>query len=290
MTVAVCNIGELPVDAKDARLRPDFIVRVRTAGHLPKAGDTSLEAMGRAFMNADGAGNMADIYYGAIRELTLLYPVAGADQLMGYTMAHELGHLLIGAGHRPNGLMRAALSKKELDALKHRHLKFNEAEQAAILHKLRSRLDGFSLSCSAAPESTESGTLRDSCERGDQRIGTLFSFSTGLDPFLGADITILGSDLVGTDQSRSRAPRPRSPWPRGTLMTATVPDCATTGKIQVVTFGHKLPSNVPFGVLGKAVILSPEGITKYYRKGKATNWSGLQGQGRRSDAHASRSA
>jgi hypothetical protein len=76
---------------------------------------------------------MADVYCGAIRELTLLYPVAGADQLMGYAMAHELGHLLIGAGHRPNGLMPAALSKKELDALNHRHLKFNEAEQAAIL-------------------------------------------------------------------------------------------------------------------------------------------------------------
>jgi hypothetical protein len=40
--------------------------------------------------------------------------------------------LLIGAGHRPNGLMRAALSKKELEALNRRHLKFNEAEQAAI--------------------------------------------------------------------------------------------------------------------------------------------------------------
>jgi hypothetical protein len=169
MRVAVCNIGELPalaiehaeteaayvfqsmgveiqwtscgaeVDAADARMRPDFIVRVRAGGKLPKAGDTSLEAMGRAFMNEDGTGNMADLYYGAIQQLTALYPVAGADQLMGYTMSHELGHLLIGAGHRPNGLMRAALSKKELDALSHRHLKFNEAEQAAILHKLQSR-------------------------------------------------------------------------------------------------------------------------------------------------------
>jgi len=172
MTVAVCNIGELPVsaienaeaeaayvfqsmdveirwtscgaevDAADARMRPDFIVRVRVGGHLPKAGATSLEAMGRAFMNVDGTGNMADVYYGAIRELTLLDPVAGADQVMGYTMAHELGHLLIGAGHRPSGLMRAALSKKELEALNRRHLKFNEAEQAAILHKLQSRAGG----------------------------------------------------------------------------------------------------------------------------------------------------
>ena len=93
-------------------------------------------------MNVDGTGNMADVYYGAIRELTPRYPVADGDQLMGYTMAHELGHLLIGAGHRPNGLMRAALSKKELDALNHRHLKFNEAEQTAILRKLRSRAAG----------------------------------------------------------------------------------------------------------------------------------------------------
>jgi hypothetical protein len=38
--------------------------------------------------------------------------------------------------------MRAAWGKKELDALKQRHLKFNEAEQAAILRKLRSRAAG----------------------------------------------------------------------------------------------------------------------------------------------------
>lgn len=172
MSVAVCEIDELPaqvighaeaeatyvfqamaievhwtscgaeVDASDARTRPDFIVRVRAGGHVTKAGPTSLEAMGRAFMNADDAGSMADVYYGAIRELTLLDPVASAEQVMGYTMAHDLGHLLIGAGHRPNGLMRAAMGKKELNALNQRHLKFNEAEQATILRKVRSRVVG----------------------------------------------------------------------------------------------------------------------------------------------------
>jgi hypothetical protein len=74
MSVAACNLGELPaqaieraeaeaayvfqsmgveiqwiscgaeVDAADARMRPNFVVRVRIDGHLPKAGDTSLEA------------------------------------------------------------------------------------------------------------------------------------------------------------------------------------------------------------------------------------------------------
>jgi hypothetical protein len=58
-------------------MRPDFVIRVRVGGHLPKAGSTSLEAMGRAFMNEDGTGNMADVYYCAIRELTLSIPSRG---------------------------------------------------------------------------------------------------------------------------------------------------------------------------------------------------------------------
>ncbi len=145
MTVAVCNVGELPaqvieraeaeaayvfqsmgveirwtgcgaeVDAADARVRPDFIVRVRIGGHLPKAGDTSLEAMGRAFMNVDGTGQHGRRLLRRNPRTDLLCPIAGADQVMGYTMAHKLGHLLIG------------------------HLKFNAAEQAAILRHLQSR-------------------------------------------------------------------------------------------------------------------------------------------------------
>ena len=62
--------------------------------------------------------------------------LAGQDQLLGYVIAHELGHLLIGAGHRPNGIMRASWGKNELDALNRRHLKFNDWERNAILHKL----------------------------------------------------------------------------------------------------------------------------------------------------------
>ena len=167
MSIAVCNIGELPagviehaeaetayvframdveicwttcgaeVGSEDVRMRPDFIVRVRVGGHINQTGPTSLELMGRAFMDPQGVGEMVDVYYGAIHDLTLLYSLAGADQVLGYTIAHELGHLLIGAGHRPSGLMRAAWSKKELDAFKHRHLKFDEPERAAILRKLR---------------------------------------------------------------------------------------------------------------------------------------------------------
>jgi len=169
MSVSVCNMNGLPepairhaedeaayvframgveinwigcgaeVGAEDARIRPDFIVRVRTGGRIAKAGPVSLEAMGRAFMDSTGYGFMVDTYYGAIRDLTLLFPFAGSDQVLGYTIAHELGHLLIGAGHRANGIMRAAWSKAELEALNRRHLRFNDWERAVIIHKLQMR-------------------------------------------------------------------------------------------------------------------------------------------------------
>ena len=173
MNVAVCNVGHIPdaviehaetetayvfrsmdveihwtdcgaVGAEDARMRPDFIVRVRVGGHFTKAGPLSLEAMGRAFLDSADDGFMADTYYGAIHELALLCPIAEGDQLLGYTIAHELGHLLIGRGHRPNGIMRAAWGKPELEALKQRRLKFNQAERAAILSKLRMRVSSGS--------------------------------------------------------------------------------------------------------------------------------------------------
>jgi hypothetical protein len=127
------------VGTADARMRPDFIVRVQTGGHITKAGPVSLDAMGCAFMDTTGYGFMVDTYYGAIRDLTTLFPFAGSDQLLGYTIAHELGHLLIGAGHRPSGIMRASWGKPELEALNHRRLKFNDWERAAITQKLGAR-------------------------------------------------------------------------------------------------------------------------------------------------------
>src|SRR5215469_15343499 len=79
-----------------------FIVRVLPAGHLSKPGPVSLETMGMAYLDSSGIGKMADAYYGAIREAAGLVALMSTDQLLGYTIAHEVGHLLIGAGHRRN--------------------------------------------------------------------------------------------------------------------------------------------------------------------------------------------
>ena len=90
-------------------------------------------------MDSSGNGYMVDAYYGAIHQMTVQFPSVGTDQLLGYTMAHELGHLLIGPGHRANGIMRAAWGRKEIQALHQRRLKFQQAERAVIMRTLQIR-------------------------------------------------------------------------------------------------------------------------------------------------------
>jgi len=169
LRVAVCNVSQVPaavveraeaettyvframnvevhwlgcgaeVGAADARMRPDFIVRIQLGGHITKAGPASLDAMGRAFMDDRGYGYMVDTYYDAIRNLAARFPYANDDQLLGYVVTHELGHLLIGTGHRPSGIMRASWGKGEMEELNKHHLKFNDWERAMILRKLSAR-------------------------------------------------------------------------------------------------------------------------------------------------------
>ena len=65
---------------------------------------------------------------------------------------------------------------------------------------------------------------------------------------VGAAVEILGSDLVGaTSVSFNGAAAPFTVVSRY-LITTTVPADATTGKVEVVTPGRTLSSDVPFRV------------------------------------------
>jgi len=163
--VAVCNLGEIEdwhlknaereaayvfqaadihihwtgcadVGAPDPRLRPNLIVRLRRDGHIAKVGPVSLDSMGRAFIDRAGYGFFVDTYYGAIQDLALLWPLAASDQVLGYVIVHELGHLMLGPGHHPRGIMRATWGREELQAIRQRHLKFDREERAALSRRL----------------------------------------------------------------------------------------------------------------------------------------------------------
>jgi len=98
------------------------------------------------------------------------------------------------------------------------------------------------------------GTTQD----GGTGLGTVFSLSVGLGPFVktsphagkvGAGITVLGTDLTGTTSVSFNGTPAAFEVVSATEITATVPAGATTGKLQVTTPGGVLFSSGPFLVL-----------------------------------------
>jgi uncharacterized repeat protein (TIGR03803 family) len=93
---------------------------------------------------------------------------------------------------------------------------------------------------------------------GANNDGTVFRLSVGLGPFVetqttsgevGAAVKILGSDLTGASSVTFNGTAAMFTVVSRYLITTTVPDGASTGKVEVVTPSGTLSSNVPFRVL-----------------------------------------
>jgi hypothetical protein len=93
---------------------------------------------------------------------------------------------------------------------------------------------------------------------GANNDGTVFSISVGLGPFVqtqptsgkaGAAVKILGSNLTGASSVSFSGTAAAFTVVAPSEITTAVPTGATTGKVQVVTPGGTLSSNVPFRVL-----------------------------------------
>ena len=109
-----------------------FVVRFSNEKPSLPAGRTSLDIMGKAFIDGEQSGITADAYF---REILTVAGERCADAavLLGFVIAHELGHLLLGPGHSPEGLMQAAWGEKQIEALRQRRLKFSP-EDAERIH------------------------------------------------------------------------------------------------------------------------------------------------------------
>jgi len=88
-------------------------------------------------------------------------------------------------------------------------------------------------------------------------LGTVYRFSTGLAPFvitvptsgaIGSGVEILGTNLTGASVVTFNGAAAAFQVVSATEITATVPVGATTGRVQVVTPGGTLSSNVAFRV------------------------------------------
>jgi len=103
---------------------PTFLLRLSNDKPSPTVGPAALDVMGEAFVEQGDSGNTAEAYLRAIRAKAELYHT-DAGVLLGFVLAHELGHLLLGPGHTPDGLMQAVWGRKQIDALRQRRFGFS---------------------------------------------------------------------------------------------------------------------------------------------------------------------
>ena len=162
LSVSVCNLGDMPesdlrraeseatavfrsagveilwrgCDDSPAPGEHSITIRLRNDKPPVTTGSMSLDAMGRAFLGDNGHGYLADTYYQAVSDLAGRHQ-ADAAVLLGFVIAHEIGHLLLGPGHVSDGVMRTGWNVSELQALRQRWLRFNQAESARIRQALQ---------------------------------------------------------------------------------------------------------------------------------------------------------
>ena len=129
---AKCEAG---LEGDDAVQQHSFTLRFRDGRPFirPAAGNDTL---GEAFLQADEGGFIVEVYYQAVKTLAA---DKGAEltTLLGFVMAHELGHLLLGPGHAAHGVMRAAWDRTDLEAIRRGCMKFSALEAAGMRRVLQ---------------------------------------------------------------------------------------------------------------------------------------------------------
>lgn len=96
------------------------------------AGRPSEDTFGQTFQNAAGEGNYALVYFNVLAASSVTESVHAGD-LLGFVIAHELGHLLLGRNsHSATGLMAPVWQASEVRMASQGILFFNNAQQERI--------------------------------------------------------------------------------------------------------------------------------------------------------------
>jgi hypothetical protein len=117
-----------------------LILRI-AAGSMTQRMQPDQESFGFALQPEDGSfGAVANVFADRARELVNRRRMA-FGVMLGYLTAHELGHLLLGAGaHSSAGIMHVPWGSKELDMLSRGLMAFMPAEAERMRISIRARL------------------------------------------------------------------------------------------------------------------------------------------------------
>jgi len=127
---------EVALEGDEAAEQHWFTVRLRDGRPFLTPPTAALDTLGEAFLSADNVGYVVDVYREAVERLAASQLI-DLRLLLGYVMAHELAHLLLGPGHSAKGVMHVAWDRRDLDAMRQGGLKFNPDEIARMRQVLR---------------------------------------------------------------------------------------------------------------------------------------------------------
>lgn len=133
-TLALPEPSPCPVELTDGA------IVLRLVSPKASAGTSSQAELGHAFVGAHG-GQLASVFVPSARALAAVWGTA-FDLVLGYAMAHEAVHCLIGPEHTPAGLMRSRWDDDDAREMAQLRLGLSRQEirrAAARLQALQSR-------------------------------------------------------------------------------------------------------------------------------------------------------
>jgi hypothetical protein len=115
----------------------EFAVLLRSRPARPVSPAITSDALGVALVSTEGVGIYAVVYYDQIQRVTEQQREAGVHELLGYVIAHEIGHLLLGPGHHPGTIMKDRWTVRDLRLIAQRQLHFKRTERDLMQAALR---------------------------------------------------------------------------------------------------------------------------------------------------------
>jgi hypothetical protein len=119
------------------------------SGRPPAELASSRHVSGRAHLDEDGNGYLADVYTAGASVLAEASPSQRAS-ILGHVIAHELGHIFLASStHSRRGIMRPQWADADLRLALSGGLLFNSQQAKRIASNLKARVHRSALSASA---------------------------------------------------------------------------------------------------------------------------------------------